>query len=1191
MTRAGPRADSYRTMSRRSHQVLTTQTAERRAQAGFTFAELTFAMLILVVGAVVLINHISVNYSTTATERDRVFAYSKAQAILSEIQAYVDRGDVEAAIDLDVLDDGVGTRNSLTIQTQPGTGEPGEGTLVLADHVVSGNYQRNGDWIWSRRIQVQPFLGLNNRNVRYVTVRVFKRDKAGNENPMADLSAVINSSSGAFPTTQVYDVYLLAVENIPGWWVFMDAIRPFVESMITDLENRNPGLSFRTHWITKSSFGRNQAYRPYTNSERDSLEVIPEVYHYPGKMPDGEASSYYYVPDNIKGRIRVDDDEENAYDATTNPHPYALADFFNHGMRYPEEKALWERRVAEVEERRQEIAEAEQAGTPPPPELDDMSTEPTLRLLLEDLNSDPDKYKNALVVNLHGELVPMPALRNYSDAAKDPLNHPNWRVVTHPEELRTRKDDGGQTDPLRLRMYAYTDYPMYYAGADRMTEPMVVDVMGVDLIDHSDPDGDRLVDDADLEFVAGGVPVAGDSTYSAWDEATHADDASDPAEEMYYTAQFVPGPEPYTRLYLFNTPLTCPLVDGKGLAATERARLYMMEYVPSPVSASGGAPSFARDLTTVDSVGPKNTARWTLELDPDLLEESRFVDATGGYYNPPGDVRLAVRTRIASRYRMGDLQWQSSGAVYPAPIQSDNLSTTFAWWSDSREDVPFTERAQFNGDPRHLPYKDCFHGGDDFPDAYNWFHDDLDNDGEASTADYTSIDSARTQNRWGAAMWCDVPRYFELLRNGIVESACVYTSMTGFSYYYIGVGNDIGYDIANGYPYSIPCDQTPHYGSGAGFVDTITRPRKLAMTYLGGVGWWSGMPWLGELYPDSMAPTFFDDSEGSVRGNLPAGNTVGTVFQYAANTAYLVSPRRAYGTQINNHHQRTWVNGCASFFNIGTSSSCFRHLFSGGDATLTDAGDEVAESYNMTMPETAPVSRPFVLNGPGAGGIHWNQAPYSTRYKGSLFQTYYDHPHGAGAGLIKLSNPAETKAGYVVVNGIDRAVESGSSFIAKWAVLSLVHSYLEAGALENTLRIPQAPRIEIEAPTDITELQSPAEIDVRFGVDWTRWDGEPYTQNGTYLEDEGELQYVVMYSKDNGFSYQHCIDGSPATPGYRPGGALYLEPDRVVGDEVFTWAVPPNEFPEGSYLLRIECFREGAQVHYAWHQTRIYIQR
>ena len=49
--------------------------------------------------------------------------------------------------------------------------------------------------------------------------------------------------------------------------------------------------------------------------------------------------------------------------------------------------------------------------------------------------------------------------------------------------------------------------------------------------------------------------------------------------------------------------------------------------------------------------------------------------------------------------------------------------------------------------------------------------------------------------------------------------------------------------------------------------------------------------------------------------------------------------------------------------------------------------------------------------------------------------------------------------------------------------------------------------------------------------------------------------------------------------------------DGVVGDETFSWDVPPTEFPEGSYLLRIECFREGAQVHYAWHQTRIYIQR
>ena len=259
-----------------------------KKEAGFTFAELTFAMLILVVSSAVLINHLSVNYSTTAVERDRVFAFSKAQAILSEIQAFVDGGGVDAAVDLDVLDDGIVTKNALTIQTD-------NGTLVLPDHPVSGNYQRDGQWLWSRRITVQPFLGLNNRNVRYVTVRIFKRDSDGNESAMADLSAVINSAGSAYPTTQVFDVYLLAIENIPGWWVFMDSIKPFVESMITDLENRNPGMTFRTHWITKAAFGRNQAYRPFINEEVDSLEPITEVYHYPGAMPDGSASSFYYV--------------------------------------------------------------------------------------------------------------------------------------------------------------------------------------------------------------------------------------------------------------------------------------------------------------------------------------------------------------------------------------------------------------------------------------------------------------------------------------------------------------------------------------------------------------------------------------------------------------------------------------------------------------------------------------------------------------------------------------------------------------------------------------------------------------------------------------------------------------------------------------------------------------------------------
>src|SRR5262249_22051388 len=161
---------------------------------------------------------------------------------------------------------------------------------------------------------------------------------------------------------------------------------------------------------------------PYFNDARDSLQAIPWVYFYPARMPGGQSSAYYYVPDNVRGHINLDGQDTHGYDPDLNPHPYALADFFNHAMRYPEEKALWTQRGQDVTAREQEIAEAKAAGTTPPKELDDMSKEPTLRLLLEDLNTSPTKYQNALVINLHGELLPTVPLRNYADPARSPVN-------------------------------------------------------------------------------------------------------------------------------------------------------------------------------------------------------------------------------------------------------------------------------------------------------------------------------------------------------------------------------------------------------------------------------------------------------------------------------------------------------------------------------------------------------------------------------------------------------------------------------------------------------------------------------------------------------------------------------------------------------------------------------------------------
>lgn len=1155
--------------------------------AGFTLAELAFGLLIFVIIAVVLINHLTVNYQTTLAERDRVFAYGKAQAILSEIQGFVDRGQIDAAVDLDVLDDGVTPKPTLTLTTDA------SGTLVLPDHPLSNNIERNGQWLWSRRITVQPFSGLDNRNVRYVTVRVFKKDSAGRDLAVADLSAVINSAGAAYPTTQVFDIYLLAIENIPGWWVYMDSIRPFVESTITDLETRNPGLEVRTHWITKSAFGRNPVYRPYVNEALDSRQAIDDVYCYPGRMPAGEASTYYYVPGNIKGHIELDGSDAHGYDDVLNPYPYALADYYNHAMRYPDELALWQARVREVELREQAIAAARAAGTPPPAELDDMSKEPTWRLFLDDLNSHPDKYRNALIINLHGELLPMPPMRNYSDPAREPVTMPEVRVVTHPEELRTARNaaDPGTSDPVKLRIYAFNTNTQTYTTPAIMPRPMAVDVVGVDLTEGGGP---RLKHDHQLQCLRGGVPVGplNDTTYQNFAPAKVEGEAGLLSNEMYYRAEQImrAGIVTGTRILLFNTPVVAPPVATRGLNNDERSQLYWMSYVPCATEA---AQDFSRNLYTTGA-GPKNTARWTLTISPTCLTDNSFE---GG--NPAGDVTLQVKTRIWTGSNP-----ETAGTMWPPMDRNmpENLSSTYTWWASSPDAVPITERAQFLGDPRHCPYKDNLKGGvatnlsPDYPNGYNWFFDALNNSSENSRADYPGLNTSNLLNRWRGSMNLDIPRLFEVIRKGLVTSKCLYTSLTGWSYYYVGIGNDIGYDSANGYPNSIPVHGAPFGSTSSSFyLDTITGSKRLVRA--GGAGYWWGITWLGELSPDSVYSSQWmaADGAGNPRGNLDPGTTAGHFYQATANSVYSGSSRTAYGTSMLDSLQRTASEGCTSFFNVGSSASTFHHRSSTGNGTLVTAGLQIGANYNFTMPVSAPISRPFAVatNTDGTVGDEYSLPPYSTaRYSASLFKTYYNHPTGAtGSGLVKLSDPTGTSSAYVVVNGIDRTVESGSSFIAKFAVLSLVHSFFESGVTTNTNRIKQPPRVEITSPTDISELNNPASINVQYDVHWTRWDGLPYTSSGSYSESEAELEYAVLYSRDGGISWLYADDDSPAKLGERPADPGLLHADAVSGTETFSWSTPMASFPEGSYLVLVECFRIGSPIHFSYHKAKFFIAR
>ena len=78
---------------------------------------------------------------------------------------------------------------------------------------------------------MQKFPSLQTADVRLVNVRVFGWEN-GRRTLLAEVSSVIQTIADRFPSTQVYDVYCLAIENVPGWWVYMSNLVPFVERAI-----------------------------------------------------------------------------------------------------------------------------------------------------------------------------------------------------------------------------------------------------------------------------------------------------------------------------------------------------------------------------------------------------------------------------------------------------------------------------------------------------------------------------------------------------------------------------------------------------------------------------------------------------------------------------------------------------------------------------------------------------------------------------------------------------------------------------------------------------------------------------------------------------------------------------------------------------------------------------------------------
>jgi len=1122
----------------------------RKNERGMSLAEVLVALAI--VGIIVYFSStmITATLRRTQDNLNKQFATEKAISMLEELRALVQTESGATTVLLDDYDDG--TTNQLMLTTRKSITDPA--------HPASGNSRTGGQWLFQRRVTVQRLKGTS--DVRLVNVKVFVND-VGGVRVLAEVAGVLSTIPQNMPPTQVYDVYLIAVENVPGWWLYMQNIVPFVEGAMADLQARHPGLEFRKHWIRKLSYGRDPLYMPYVNKALASTSPIPSVYFYPGLLPAGSAVENYYPPDFFNGQVSIDGTVTNGLDPLTNPLPYSLADQYNNGMRHPEEQALFNARVASGQE---------SADTP------------TLRLLLDDMILRPNLYRNAIIINLHGELFPFPPVRNYSDPAKKPDAYPYVRAVTHPERLHS-----GNGDTVSLRVYSYhTNVANPGAVANWLTDPITVILRG---IAWSPSPGD-------IEAYPGGVDANGNGSPDpyTWVSASQTPSASG----MWWSAT-VSGTDTIIRLY--NSPLKTPCATATNPCNSggldPAARLYGLEYIPAPLEdlpVSTSPAPFTVDLDT-NGPGAKNTARWVINVPPSVM---------------PPDRRYTFETRL------GD----------DIVSESPNVSRTYVWrgtdlWlfgdATNNPNLPMTERFQLLGDPRHLPYADLKlpHNAsgrvrrDLLGMGYNRYFDDFHSastnaasrwpgwsyEGPASSGNWFGIknnaaDNTNNNDGWNTRngyLELDVPRIYQILRTAIVRTNAVYTTMTGFSYYYVGIGNEIGYDATNGFPNSVPVSARPFTGTnGTRNEESITDASAGGVKYIrensAGADYWWSMSWLGELYPDSAWNTW------RTTGNLPTGTGAGTFARVMRSS---INTRLPAGTTFLDAVRRPQEEGSTAFFWSGSASSTFHHRYADGTTgSLGTDGVFVSNTYKLPMPATISNERPFDtdVNDTGMNPDHFLQNAYGTPTTLTPLAEFYRHSWNIpGSALLAMRDQNDTA--FVVVNGLSPTGQSGVAFISRWSFLSLIQSFLESGRFSTSgvlhpSRVRELPRIAITTPNDEVDIVDPTTLDIAWDSAWRRWDGLAYTPNyPANFTETTTLRYALLYSRDNGRTWLHMRDDSPATPGVRP-AAAYLQTSRS-----YVLPVPRAAFPKGNYVLRIEAYRDEVPLHYSFHQYRAFIKR
>jgi hypothetical protein len=607
---------------------------------------------------------------------------------------------------------------------------------------------------------------------------------------------------------------------------------------------------------------------------------------------------------------------------------------------------------------------------------------------------------------------------------------------------------------------------------------------------------------------------------------------------------FPPGTTCQTLITLYRSPLRHEERGTFGLDSGDR--LYGLEYIPCLVSSGTQFRPGLRDLSDPAANMPKNTARW------------RIILTTGSV--PTGI--LPFETRIGSDTTMGT-----------ALSSPTNLSRSYCWVGSS---PPATEQYQFQGDPRHMPYVDV-----KIKHQYNWFFTSI------NLTDYPEFTQATT-SLWNSAANYDVPKFFHVLRTGLMKSGSIWNSITGYSFYYTGIGGEIGYDSSNSFTSGIQIVQIPWVTNGGTTVSSVNEIVSSGYTYnyyrliAKTNNQWYGRFWIGELYPDDAASTW------ETAGNLNVGSG-----QYY---------RAEYDdvTSLSNPQKRTDTKGCASFFNgnlTASGSTYFNHTFPSSPSdygTITTSGTAIANDFNFPLLTSMYATRPFRLDDSSSQPPEWGLGFYIanrtlTATQQTIYTTDGNASYNSSAIIRFATSAASTAIGYSVVNGLSPQSSFGSAEIAKMCVLSMMRAFMTGGQPSISANpIRQLPLVSISSPNATDELSNPSTINVVWSSSWTRWDSQKYTDG--YPNNYSSTQPVsfnVKYSSTNARTWSFVQDNAAATAGILDSSAAH-----AISTTSYIWNVSfSTQFPKGTYILRVEGYRDGLPLHYSYQQRRLYFKR